>query len=176
MIASLARVPGPQGVGVFICLEWPGLGPCWPLSILSRLPAAFTDAGGVKDTRRAGGCCVVSPPQTPPSGRMRPTLIREDQRYLHPVKGRTCNSEAWGAWTGISPLPPRPPPPSSKLFGTCILYLKDSMEVASGKEPGCGQQDSQLRADLDLDLCSVGSGRWVGTSRQLFPTADGCPV
>ena len=52
------------------------------------------------------------------------------------------------------------------------------MEVAcaSGKEPGSGQQDSQLRADLDLDLCSVGSGRWLGKSCQLFPMADYCPV
>ena len=79
---------------------------------------------------------------------------------------------------GHLPSPPRPPPPSSELFGTWVLYLKDSMEVAyaSGKEPGSGQQDSQPRADVDLDFCSVGSGGWLGKSCQLFPTADCSPV
>ena len=47
---------------------------------------------------------------------------------------------------------------------------------ASGKEPGSGQQDSQPRADLDLDFCPVRSGGWLGTSCQLVPTADCSPV
>lgn len=107
--------------------------------------------------------------------------FREDAVYLGQRRPPMATpSEVGGSSRcpdGHLPSPPRPPPPSSKLFGTWVLYLKDSMEVASasGKEPGSGQQDNRPRADLDLDLGSVGSGGWLGKSCQLFPTAD-CSV